>query len=107
MAALAAGADCVHACAIGTGERVGNTQKDQMLVNLKLMGVAPWDKQDLNKLREPCDAVERAAGVPIPPHYAVVGEDAFRTETGVHAAEEMQAYHTSDCVLAREVDSGA
>src|SRR5579872_4725804 len=33
MAALAAGADCVHACALGTGERVGNTQMDQMLVD--------------------------------------------------------------------------
>ena len=41
IAALAAGADCVHACALGTGERVGNTQMDQMLVNLKLMGISP------------------------------------------------------------------
>ena len=38
MAALVAGADCVHASALGVGERVGNTQMDQMLVNLKLMG---------------------------------------------------------------------
>src|SRR5947207_5185848 len=29
MAALIAGADCVHACALGIGERVGNTQMDQ------------------------------------------------------------------------------
>jgi len=34
MAALMAGAECVHACALGIGERVGNTQMDQMLVNL-------------------------------------------------------------------------
>ena len=47
MAALVAGADCIHATALGLGERVGNTQMDQMLVNLKLMGIAPWDKQDL------------------------------------------------------------
>src|SRR3954468_16054147 len=46
LAALAAGAECVHACAIGIGERVGNTQMDQMLVNLKLMGVPPWAEQD-------------------------------------------------------------
>src|SRR6266478_6648673 len=42
MAAIIAGANCVHGCAIGIGERVGNTQMDQMLVNLKLMGIAPW-----------------------------------------------------------------
>src|SRR5216684_4515759 len=40
LAALMAGAHCVHACAVGIGERVGNTQMDQMLVNLKLMGIA-------------------------------------------------------------------
>ena len=52
IAALMAGADCVHACAMGIGERVGNTQMDQMLVNLKLMGISPWDEQDLTKLKQ-------------------------------------------------------
>ena len=49
LAAIIAGANCVHGCAIGLGERVGNTQIDQMLVNLKLMGIAPWDQQDLTQ----------------------------------------------------------
>ena len=106
MAALAAGADCVHACALGTGERVGNTQMDQMLVNLKLMGVAPWDKQDLTKLKDYCEAVSRATGVPIPANYPVVGEDAFRTATGVHAAAVIKAYKKNDVELANAVYSG-
>src|SRR5947208_3444124 len=106
MAALAAGADCVHACAIGTGERVGNTQMDQMLVNLKLMGISPWDQQDLTKLREYCDAVSHATGVPIPPNYPVVGEDAFRTATGVHAAAVIKAIKKNDVELANAVYSG-
>jgi 2-isopropylmalate synthase len=106
MAALAAGADCVHACALGTGERVGNTQMDQMLVNLKLMGVPPWDQQDLTKLSDYCEAVSRATGVPIPPNYPVVGEDAFRTATGVHAAAVIKAYKKNDIELANAVYSG-
>src|SRR5262249_18869605 len=106
IAALAAGADCVHACAIGTGERVGNTQMDQMLVNLKLMGVSPWDKQDLTNLHEYCEAVSRATGVPIPPNYPVVGEDAFRTATGVHAAAVIKALKKNDVELANAVYSG-
>jgi isopropylmalate/homocitrate/citramalate synthase len=106
IAALAAGADCVHACAIGTGERVGNTQMDQMLVNLKLMGVQPWDRQDLTKLHEYCEAVSRATGVPIPPNYPVVGEDAFRTATGVHAAAVIKAIKKNDIELANTVYSG-
>jgi len=106
MAALAAGADCVHGCALGTGERVGNTQMDQMLVNLKLMGIAPWEQQDLTKLRDYCEAVSRATGVPIPPNYPVVGEDAFRTATGVHAAAVIKAYKKNDIELANAVYSG-
>src|SRR3954466_4827060 len=106
MAALAAGADCVHACALGTGERVGNTQMDQMLVNLKLMGIPPWDKQDLTRLKNYCEAVSRATGVSIPPNYPVVGEDAFRTATGVHAAAVIKAYKKNDIELANAVYSG-
>src|SRR5438309_10122635 len=106
MAAIIAGAHSVHACAIGLGERVGNTQIDQMLVNLKLMGIAPWDQQDLTKLKEYCEAVSRATGVPIPRNYPVVGDDAFRTATGVHAAAIIKAYHKNDVVLANTVYSG-
>ena len=106
MAAVIAGAHCVHGCAIGLGERVGNTQIDQMLVNLKLMGIAPWDQQDLTKLKQYCQAVSRATGVPIPANYPVVGDDAFRTATGVHAAAIIKAYHKDDIVLANTVYSG-
>ncbi len=106
LAALAAGAHCVHACAIGIGERVGNTQMDQMLVNLKLMGVEPWVNQDLTKLKEYCEAVSQATGVPIPRNYPVVGDDAFRTATGVHAAAVIKAFRKGDRKLANAVYSG-
>jgi 2-isopropylmalate synthase len=106
LAALAAGADCVHACAIGIGERVGNTQMDQMLVNLKLMGIEPWDKQDLTRLKAYCEAVSRATGVPIPKNYPVMGDDAFRTATGVHAAAVIKALRKKDIELANAVYSG-
>jgi isopropylmalate/homocitrate/citramalate synthase len=106
MAALVAGAECVHATALGIGERVGNTQMDQMLLNLKLMGIPPWADQDLTKLKEYCLAVSRATGVPIPANYPVVGEDAFRTATGVHAAAVIKAYKKNDIELANTVYSG-
>ncbi len=106
MAALIAGADCVHATALGIGERVGNTQMDQMLLNLKLMGIPPWAEQDLTRLKEYCVAVSQATGVPIPANYPVVGEDAFRTATGVHAAAVIKAYKKNDIELANTVYSG-
>jgi 2-isopropylmalate synthase len=106
MAALVAGANCVHATALGIGERVGNTQMDQMLVNLKLMGIAPWDQQDLTKLKRYCEAVSIATGVPIPANYPVVGDDAFRTATGVHASAVIKAYKKNNVELANTVYSG-
>src|SRR5438067_10767133 len=106
IAALAAGADCVHGTALGIGERVGNTQMDQMLVNLKLMGVHPWAEQDVTKLKDYCVAVSKATGVPIPRNYPVMGEDAFRTATGVHAAAVIKAYKKGDVELANSVYSG-
>jgi isopropylmalate/homocitrate/citramalate synthase len=106
LAALVAGAHCVHACGLGIGERVGNTQMDQMLVNLKLMGVPPWDEQDLTKLRDYCRAISQATGVPIPANYPVIGEDAFRTATGVHAAAVIKAYKKNDTELANAIYSG-
>ncbi len=106
LAALVAGAECVHATALGIGERVGNTQMDQMLVNLKLMGIDPWKDQDLTKLKDYGAAVSRATGVPIPVNYPVIGEDAFRTATGVHAAAVIKAYKKNDIELANTVYSG-
>jgi 2-isopropylmalate synthase len=106
LAALAAGADCAHATVLGIGERVGNTQLDQMLVNLKLMGVPPWDQQDLTRLKELCDVVAAATQMPIPRNYPVIGDDAFRTSTGVHAAAVIKALKRNDVELANAVYSG-
>ena len=106
IAALVAGAEVVHATACGIGERVGNTQMDQMLVNLKLMSIEPWASQDLTRLKDYCEAVAKATGVPIPKNYPVVGEDAFRTGTGVHAAAVIKAYRKNDIELANSIYSG-
>ena len=86
---LEAGATRLHGAALGIGERVGNTPMDMLLVNLVLMG---YIERDLSALVEYCEAVSRATGVPIPPNYPVVGRDAFRTATGVHAAAVIKAF---------------
>jgi 2-isopropylmalate synthase len=79
---------------------------DQMLVNLKLMGVPPWVDQDLSRLKEYCEVVSEATGVPIPLNYPVFGADAFRTATGVHAAAVIKAFKKNDTELANTVYSG-
>jgi isopropylmalate/homocitrate/citramalate synthase len=103
LSALEAGATRLHGAAIGIGERVGNTPMDTLLVNLVLMG---YIERDLSALVEYCEAVSRATGVPIPPNYPVVGRDAFRTATGVHAAAVIKAYRKQDHALVDAVYSG-
>ncbi len=106
LAAYEAGAHQVHGVALGIGERVGNTPMDQLLVNLKLMGAPGVADRDLRKLKEYCEVVSEALGVPIPANHPVVGTDAFRTATGVHAAALIKAYRKHDVELANQVYSG-
>jgi 2-isopropylmalate synthase len=88
LAAIEAGVDRVHATALGVGERVGNAEMDLLIVNLKLLGA---HEGDIRKLPEYCRLVADAVGVPIPVNYPVIGTDAFRTGTGVHAAAIIKA----------------
>ena len=103
IAALRSGVDRVHACALGIGERCGNTPMDILLVNLKLLG---WIDHDLSGIAEYCHLVSEATGVPISSNYPVVGADAFRTGTGVHAAAVIKALNKNDSWLADRVYSG-
>jgi isopropylmalate/homocitrate/citramalate synthase len=93
IAALEAGATRVHGTALGIGERVGNTPMDLLLVNLVLMG---YIERDLHHLEDYCQAVSDACRVPIPDNYPVIGRDAFRTATGVHAAAVVKAWRKGD-----------
>jgi len=93
IAALEAGATRLHGAALGIGERCGNTPLDLLLVNLVMMG---YRDQDLTSLPAYCEAVARACDVRIPPNYPVIGADAFRTATGVHAAAVVKAFRKGD-----------
>jgi isopropylmalate/homocitrate/citramalate synthase len=93
IAALEAGATRIHGAALGIGERVGNTPMDLLLVNLVLMG---YIERDLQALSEYCRLVAESCDVPIPDNYPVIGRDAFRTATGVHAAAVIKAWKKGD-----------
>ncbi len=102
LAAIEAGVDRVHATALGIGERVGNAEMDLLIVNLHLLGA---HRHDVSGLREYCRLAADAIGVPLPPNYPVMGEDAFRTGTGVHAAAIIKARKKGDAWLADRVYS--
>jgi 2-isopropylmalate synthase len=103
LAALEAGATRVHGTALGVGERCGNAEMDLLLVNLKLLG---WIDRDLTALGAYCRVASEALGRPVPENYPVVGQDAFETATGVHAAAVIKAFKKGDAWLADRIYSG-
>ena len=96
LAALEAGATRLHGAALGIGERCGNTPIDLLLVNLAMMG---YIDRDLSGLPAYAEAVARVCDVRIAPNYPVIGADAFRTATGVHAAAVVKAFRKGDRAL--------
>lgn len=103
LAAIQAGATRVHGTALGIGERAGNAEMDLILVNLALLGL---HDADLTTLPEYCEQMARSYGVTLPNAYPVVGRDAFRTGTGVHAAAIVKAEEKGDAWLADRIYSG-
>ena len=102
LAAIEAGVDRVHATALGVGERVGNAEMDLLIVNLHLLGA---HRHDVSALRQYCELAAEAVGVPLPVNYPVMGDDAFRTGTGVHAAAIIKAKKKGDAWLADRIYS--
>ncbi|MGD0469040.1 MAG: LeuA family protein [Terriglobales bacterium] len=103
LAAIEAGASRVHGTALGIGERVGNTPMEQLLVNLNLLGMR---HDNLSSLQGYVDSVSAATSVPVPANTPVIGRDAFRTATGVHAAAIIKAQKKGDRWLTDYVYSG-
>ena len=102
FAAIEAGATRVHATALGLGERCGNAEMELLLVNLHLLG---GYKSDLSVLPEYCHLAADMCQVPLIHSSPVVGRDAFRTGTGVHAAAIMKAEAKGDAWLADRIYS--
>ena len=102
--ALECGADRVHGTALGIGERVGNAAMELILLNLKLLG--QLEEQDLTHLLQYCNKAAEAVGWQVPINYPLVGADAFRTATGVHASAIIKAQQKGDAWLADRIYSG-
>ena len=103
LAAIEEGVDRVHATALGIGERIGNVEMDLLLVNLHLLGT---HDHPIDRLPDYCRVTAEMCGVEVPHNYPVIGDDAFRTGTGVHAAAIIKAMQKGDGWLEDRVYSG-
>lgn len=82
IAAVTAGAQCVHSCANGLGERTGNAALEELMISLDLLyGYESGYKFD--KLPELGALISRLANVPIARNKPVLGYSNFTRESGI------------------------
>ena len=83
LAAVEAGADQVHVTVNGIGERAGNASLEEVVMGLRAFyGIAT--NVDSAKLTRASKTVSRLTGIPVQPNKAIVGDNAFAHESGIH-----------------------
>ena len=93
LAAIEAGADQAHVTVNGIGERAGNASLEELVVALQVLyGVK--SNINLGEIFKTSQLVSRLTGVPIPQNKAVVGENAFAHESGIHTHGILRAPST-------------
>lgn len=83
LAAVEAGAEQIHVCINGLGERAGNTSLEQVAVSL-LAQYGIETGLNYKKIAETCSLIERLSGVYHPPNSPIAGDNAFAHEAGIH-----------------------
>jgi len=104
IAALRAGANQFHATINGLGERAGNASLEEIVVSLislyKLkLGIKTQQLYSISQL------VSRLTGVYVQPNKAIVGENAFTHESGIHT-QGMLAHPSTYEPIAPELVGG-
>ncbi len=83
LAGVEAGADQVHVAVNGLGERAGNAALEEVVFSLNLIyGKKTGVKTDL--IYQTSQLVSRLTRIPVQPNKAIVGENAFTHEAGIH-----------------------
>ncbi len=83
LAGVRAGASQAHVTINGLGERAGNASLEEFAMSLHLL---QDKKTNINTrlIYETSRLVSRLTGVPVQPNKAIVGENAFGHESGIH-----------------------
>jgi methanogen homocitrate synthase len=82
LAAVGAGAEVVHSCVNGLGERTGNAALEELIMGLDLLYGAKTGCR-FEAISELCSLVEELSGIPVARNKPVVGEGNFTRESGI------------------------
>ena len=86
LAGIGAGASCAHVTVNGIGERAGNASLEELSMALQCL---PFEQKRETGIRpgliyETSRAVSRLVGITVQPNKAIVGDNAFGHESGIH-----------------------
>ncbi len=102
LSAVRAGASVVDVAVNGLGERAGNASLEEVVMALRLgYGLETGIKTE--KIASISDLVERLTGVPVPPNKAIVGENAFTHEAGIHVDGILKKAETYEAIKPESV----
>jgi isopropylmalate/homocitrate/citramalate synthase len=82
LAGVEAGAECVHSCANGLGERTGNAALEELIVALHVL-YGYRTHYDLSKLPELGELVSRLSRFDVAANKPILGERNFTRESGI------------------------
>jgi 2-isopropylmalate synthase len=83
LAAIEAGAEQVHVCINGLGERAGNASLEEVVIGL----IAQYGVKtgvDTTQITETSEILQRMTGIYLPPMTPIIGDNAFTHEAGIH-----------------------
>ena len=82
LAGIAAGAEVVHSCVNGLGERTGNAAAEELMVAMKVL-LGTDNDYKLDKLTELCQLVAAISGVSLAANKPVAGKRNYTRESGI------------------------
>ena len=82
MAGIRAGANCIHVCVNGLGERTGVPDLAETIMSYHIL--EKLEKYNIEHIMEVSEYVERASGFFIPNNNPITGLNAFSHKSGVH-----------------------
>ena len=85
LSALKGGASEIHTTINGIGERAGNTSFEECVVSIDRLLSNFTTNIKINEIYDISKLVARLTGVYIQPNKAIVGENAFAHESGIHS----------------------
>ncbi len=108
LAAIAHGADQVECTINGIGERAGNASLEEIVMSLKIRQdfFKAETRIDTRQIHKTSRLVSTLTGLVVQPNKAIVGDNAFRHESGIHQDGVLKHQATYEIMKPEDVGVG-